>query len=71
MMEINPQAQEETQEDIDARLALIRKAVEAKLLSKQQVVPGEGAIVAQEQNALVVSTCPIDPMERLQCESCQ
>jgi hypothetical protein len=71
MMERNQHAQEETQEDINARLALIRKAVEEKLLSRQQASPGERATVEQEQNALVVSACPIDPMERLLCESCQ
>lgn len=68
MMAINPQAQEETQEDINARLALIRKAVEEKLASKTTSLK-EAA--GQEQNVLVASTCPIDPMERLLCESCQ
>lgn len=64
-MATDPQAQEATQDDITARLALISKAVEEKLASRQQGVPGE------EQNLLVVSTCPIDPMERLLCEGCQ
>ena len=71
MMEINQHAQEETQEDINARHALISKAVEEKLLSRQQVAPAEGETVEQEQNVLAVSACPIDPMERLLCESCQ
>jgi Fic family protein len=71
MMERNQHVQEETQEDINARLALISQAVEKKLLNKQQASPREGETVAQEQNVLVVSACPIDPMERLLCESCQ
>lgn len=65
-MEMNQNAQQETQDDIDARLALISKAVEAKLLSQQQAAP-QGKAFGQEP----VSACPIDPMERLQCESCQ
>lgn len=69
-MATNPQAQEETQEDINARLALIRKAVEEKLASKQKGTSGEEA-AGREQNVLAASTCPIDPMERLLCESCQ
>ncbi len=67
---MNQHTPEETQEDIIARLALISKAVEEKLRSRQQVAPVEET-VEQEQNELVVSTCPIDPMERLLCESCQ
>lgn len=70
-MAINQHAQEETQEDINARLALISKAVAEKLLSRQQVPSGEIESSEPEQNVLVVSTCPIDPMERLLCESCQ
>ncbi|GCE03403.1 hypothetical protein [Dictyobacter aurantiacus] len=65
-MEMNQHAQQETQDDITARLALISKAVEAKLLSQQQVAPAQKTS-GQEP----VSACPIDPMERLQCESCQ
>ncbi len=70
-MEIYQHAQEETQESIDARLALISQAVEQQLLSKQQVTPIEGEAAGQEQGMLIVSACPIDPMERLLCESCQ
>lgn len=66
-MDINQHAQGETQEDINARLALISKAVEEKLINRRQA----GETVEQEQNALAASACPIDPMERLLCESCQ
>lgn len=69
-MATNPQAQDETQEDINARLALIRKAVEEKLASRQKGAAGEKT-AGREQNVLVASACPIDPMERLHCESCQ
>jgi hypothetical protein len=70
-METNQQTQEEMQQDINARLALISQAVEAKLSSVPKSAPGEETIARQEQNALAASTCPIDPMERLLCESCQ
>jgi hypothetical protein len=66
-MASNQHTQEDVQEDISLRLAMISKAVEAKLLSKQQASVVEER-VGQEQ---MVSACPIDPMERLQCESCQ
>jgi hypothetical protein len=59
-----------TQEDINARLAMISKAVEEKLHSKQQTL-SEAENVGQEQNTLAASACPIDPMERLLCDSCQ
>ena len=65
-MAINQQTQEETQEDIDARLALISKAVQEKLVNRQGVASGEEAA-----DMLAASTCPVDPMERLLCESCQ
>ena len=64
MTEIN----QPTQEEIHARLAIISKAVEEKMLKRQQVAPGEGT-VRQEQN--VLAACPVDPMERLLCENCQ
>jgi hypothetical protein len=69
-MAINQQTQGETQEDINARLALISKAVEAKLGGRQKVAFGE-EVTGREQDVLVANTCPIDPMERLLCESCQ
>jgi hypothetical protein len=65
-METNQHTPEETQEDINARLALISKAVAEKLNNNQQ-----GVNTKSDQNALPVAACPIDPMERLQCESCQ
>lgn len=70
-MATNQPAQGETQEDINARLAQISKAVEEKLASMQNVASGEEKAVRLEQHVLVTSTCPIDPMERLLCESCQ
>jgi hypothetical protein len=69
-MTTNQQAQEESQEDINARLALISKAVAEQVASRQKAAPGEET-VGQEQNVLAVSACPVDPMERLLCESCQ
>jgi hypothetical protein len=69
-MTTNQHTQEDTQEDINARLALISKAVAEKLASKQKNAPEEETS-EQEQNMLVVSACPLDPMERLLCESCQ
>lgn len=69
-MATNPHAQEETQEDINARLALISKAVEEKLASRQRVASGEETS-GREQNVLIASTCPVDPMERLLCDGCQ
>ena len=69
-MTTNQPAQEEAQEDINARLALISKAVAEKVASRQKVTSGEET-VGQEQNVLTVSTCPVDPMERLLCDSCQ
>jgi len=69
-MAIHQQAQTETQEDINARLALISKAVEEKLASRQQAASPREAL-GQEQQVLVASTCPVDPMERLLCEGCQ
>lgn len=69
-MGTNPKMQEETQEDISARLELISKAVEEKLASRQKGASGEAA-AGREQNVLVASTCPVDPMERLLCEGCQ
>ena len=70
-MPTNQQAQEETQEDINARLAQISRAVEEKLASMQKGASGEEEAVRLEQNVLATSTCPIDPMERLLCEGCQ
>jgi hypothetical protein len=70
MMTTNQHVQEETQEDINARLALIREAVEEELASKQKGLSGE-KLAAREQSAFVAAACPIDPMERLLCESCQ
>lgn len=67
-MTTNQHTQEESQEDINVRLALINKAVTEKLASKQKSAPGEET---DEQDGFVVSACPIDPMERLLCESCQ
>ena len=69
-MTTNQHTQEETQDDITARLALISKAVAEKLASKQKSASAEEA-GEQEQDVIVVSACPIDPMERLLCESCQ
>jgi hypothetical protein len=69
-MTTNQHTQTETQDDINARLALISKAVAEKLASKQKSAPEEETS-EQEQDVLVVSACPIDPMERLLCESCQ
>jgi hypothetical protein len=70
-MATNQQVQETTQEDINARLAQISKAVEEKLASKQKGAFGEEKAARLEQQVLAASTCPIDPMERLLCESCQ
>jgi hypothetical protein len=69
-MTTNQHIQEEAQDDINARLALISQAVAEKLASKQKSAAEEEA-GEQEQDVLVVSVCPIDPMERLLCESCQ
>ena len=69
-MTANQHTQEETQEDINARLALISQAVAEKLASKQKIALGEET-GEQEQDVLAVSACPLDPMERLLCESCQ
>ncbi len=69
-MTANQHTQEETQEDINARLALISQAVAEKLASKQKIALGEETD-EQEQDVLAVSACPLDPMERLLCESCQ
>lgn len=70
-MTTNQQALKDTQEDINARLAQISKAVAEKLASRQMGLSGEAETARLEQNELATSTCPIDPMERLQCESCQ
>lgn len=72
-METNQPIQAEMQQDMDinARLALISQAVAAKLNSTAKSVPGAEAVVNHEPNVLAVSTCPIDPMERLLCDSCQ
>ena len=69
-MTTNQHIQEEAQDDINARLALISQAVAEKLASKQKSAAEEEA-GEQEQDVFVVSACPIDPMERLLCESCQ
>ena len=62
---------QQAQDDINARLAQISKAVEEKLASKQKGASRGEEAVRLEQNLLATTTCPIDPMERLLCEGCQ
>ena len=69
-MATDQQAPQEKQEDIDARLALISKAVEEKLASRQKTLAA-GEAAKGGQNLAVATTCPVDPMERLLCEGCQ
>lgn len=62
---------QQAQDDINARLAQISKAVEERLASKPKGVSRGEEAVRLEQNMLATTTCPIDPMERLLCEGCQ
>jgi Ser-tRNA(Ala) deacylase AlaX len=64
-------ADQPTQDEIKARLAQISKAVEEKLASQQKGVSREEAAARLEQNRLATATCPLDPLERLLCDSCQ
>jgi hypothetical protein len=63
----NQHTQEHTPEDINARLALIRQAVEEKLASRQAT----SGVSIPEPPAPAIVACPVDPMERLLCDSCQ
>lgn len=67
----NQQSQGESQESVEARLAAINSAVDEKLATMPKFESVEEETAWLEKNMPAGGGCPIDPQERLLCDSCQ